>query len=110
MQWAYILIFLVFLSSPVIATSYIGEEFKENTCPLDREESYILGLFLILALIIIGLWLNFTMMKLPFITGIIGVSILIFSLPFYQCGAIIGIGISIIGVGALIYEITEVWK
>lgn len=86
-------------------TCYLGEEFTEKTCPLDEEKSKIMGLFLIFLIFIAGIIINYRFFKMPLLISILGIAIIVFSLPFYTCSIMIGTMISCIGLALIVWDL-----
>lgn len=86
---------------------YDNSRFLEGTCPLDESQSYILGLFLIFGLMIIGLYFNMTKIKIPFFSALVGLVFIVMSIPFYACSTYTGIAVSSIGLLFILWEMIE---
>jgi len=90
-----------------IPIQYDMSRFTEGKCPLDEEQSYILGLFLIFSLLLVGFYLNMTRIKIPFFSAFAGLVVIVMSIPFYACSTFTGIGVSSVGLLFILWEMFE---
>ncbi len=76
-----------------------------DRCPLEEDNNFLIGYFLIIALLFVMLILNETIFKIPFMSFLMGFSFVVISIPLYACSAILGVPLTVFGMMLFVWEI-----
>lgn len=93
-------------SPPTIRT----DPFLSKGCPLDYDLNESFGYFMLFLMIGLIFWFNETRLKIPMLGFSVGLGLIFWSVPLYNCSVFVPIVFTMMGIGVILLELQRTAK